>query len=286
MRGRSGSGSAYTCSTSPSFTPAAGDRIQFKADVASTGSATLAVNGASAATFKKWGATSNIVAGDLQAGHWVSVIYDGTYWQLEGQLGTTNIQSGTVLPSGVTATTQAVADTSTDVATDAYVTGFVKSSMTKQITSADVSCGTGGTISSCTSAQTITGLTFTLPSVSATWSFECNLVVGEATAATANEWLIQTATNGATNLTAFVDMHTASGTVITLATTDQASTTTAVEIGGATWTLGATGTKMPAHIYGTVEGASASGTTLNFMVLDPTIGDLLTIYRGSWCRVW
>jgi hypothetical protein len=86
----SGSGTAYTCSTSPTFTPATGDHIQFKADVANTGSATLAVNGAAAATFKKWGAAGNLIANDLLAGHWISATFDGTYWQLEGQLGNAN----------------------------------------------------------------------------------------------------------------------------------------------------------------------------------------------------
>jgi hypothetical protein len=86
----SGSGTAYTCSTTPTFTPATGDHIQFKADVANTGSATLAVNGATAATFKKWGGSGNLIANDLLAGHWISATFDGTYWQLEGQLGNAN----------------------------------------------------------------------------------------------------------------------------------------------------------------------------------------------------
>jgi hypothetical protein len=86
----SGSGTAYTCSTAPTFTPASGDHIQFKADVANTGAATLAVNGQTAASIKKWGASSTLVANDLLAGHWISATYDGTYWQLEGQLGNAN----------------------------------------------------------------------------------------------------------------------------------------------------------------------------------------------------
>ncbi|MGA3160799.1 MAG: hypothetical protein ABSC77_06240 [Terracidiphilus sp.] len=86
----SGSGTAYTCSTSPTFTPATGDHIQFKADVVNTGSATLAVNGAAAATIKKWGGSGNLIANDILAGHWISATFDGTYWQLEGQLGNAN----------------------------------------------------------------------------------------------------------------------------------------------------------------------------------------------------
>jgi len=83
----SGSATAYTCATTPTFTPAVGDHIQFEADVANTGTATLAVNGAAAATIHKQGGSVVIVANDLLAGHWISATFDGTYWQLEGQLG-------------------------------------------------------------------------------------------------------------------------------------------------------------------------------------------------------
>jgi hypothetical protein len=86
----SGSGTTYTCSTSPAFTPAVGDHIQFKADVANTGSATLSVNGGTASIVKKWGGSGNLIANDLLAGHWVSATFDGSYWQLEGQLGNAN----------------------------------------------------------------------------------------------------------------------------------------------------------------------------------------------------
>ena len=84
------SGNAYSCTTSPSFTPAAGDTISIDFNVANTGSATLAVNGASAATIKKWGNSSALAANDVLAGHWIAAIFDGTYWQLEGQLGNAN----------------------------------------------------------------------------------------------------------------------------------------------------------------------------------------------------
>ncbi|MGA3132543.1 MAG: hypothetical protein ABSD59_17200 [Terracidiphilus sp.] len=84
------SGNAYTCTTSPSFTPAAGDTIAIDFNAANTGSATLAVNGAAAATIKKWGNSSNLAANDVLSGHWISATFDGTYWQLEGQLGNAN----------------------------------------------------------------------------------------------------------------------------------------------------------------------------------------------------
>lgn len=106
----SNSHTAYTCTTTPTFTPAAGDHIQFEADVANTGSATLSVNGQTAATIHKQGGSQNIVANDLLAGHWISATYDGTYWQLEGQLG--NAASGSV--SSVFGRTGAVVATQND----------------------------------------------------------------------------------------------------------------------------------------------------------------------------
>jgi len=84
------SGNAYSCSTSPTFTPAAGDTISIDFNAANTGTATLAVNGAAAATIKKWGNSSSLAANDVLAGHWISATYDGTNWQLEGQLGNAN----------------------------------------------------------------------------------------------------------------------------------------------------------------------------------------------------
>ncbi len=93
------SGNAYTCTTSPSFTPAAGDTISVDFNAANTGSATLAVNGASAATIKKWGNSSTLAANDVLAGHWIAATFDGSSWQLEGQLGNANAPSLTTSAS-------------------------------------------------------------------------------------------------------------------------------------------------------------------------------------------
>jgi len=84
----SGSGSAYTCSTSPTFVPAEGDYIWFKADLASTGTATLKVNGqAGTPNIHKVGGTVNIVANDLRALQWTLMLFDGSAWDMQGQLG-------------------------------------------------------------------------------------------------------------------------------------------------------------------------------------------------------
>jgi hypothetical protein len=116
------SGNAYTCTTSPSFTPAAGDSILISFNAANTGSATLAVNGASAATIRKWGNSNTLAANDVLAGHWISATFDGTYWQLEGQLGNANANqvngasvpvSATVLSSNASSQLTAATTTGT-----------------------------------------------------------------------------------------------------------------------------------------------------------------------------
>src|SRR5579859_5490774 len=119
----SGSGTAYTCTTSPSFTPADGDYILFEADVANTGSATLAVNGATAATIKKQGGGTNLVANDMLAGQDVLIIFDGTFWQMQGQIGNALAPLASPTFTGTPAApTPAATDNSTTIPTTAYVT--------------------------------------------------------------------------------------------------------------------------------------------------------------------
>lgn len=165
----------------------------------------------------------------------------------------------------------------------ASTAGFIKTAQSIAVVTADVTCGTGGTLAPCTSFTTITGLSLTLPSLAANWEFECDLIVGQATAGAANQIGVQTATNGATNIAASGIAYSAAGTSTSAAITGVASTTTAQSI--ITWTPGGTGTKLPVHIAGTIEGASVSGTTLNITVLTGAAADLLTIYRGSKCWV-
>ena len=163
--------------------------------------------------------------------------------------------------------------------------GPISLGSTSSVITSDWSCGTGGTVASCTTAHTIGGLTFTLPLAVQNWSIDCNLVVGQATGATANSWNIQTATNGAVNLTANYLMATAATAMAGGAVTDVAATTT-TQVITPTWTLGGTATQMPVHIWGDIEGSSVSGTVLNIQLVAPTVADLVTIYRGSSCHIY
>ena len=117
----SGSGTAYTCTTSPSFTPADGDVIQFQADVASTGAVTLNVNSTSAAGVKKQGGTTALVANDFIIGQDTLMEFDGVNWQMQGQLGNApavgsvtgcSFTGGLISCSGSTTVASTVAGTS------------------------------------------------------------------------------------------------------------------------------------------------------------------------------
>jgi hypothetical protein len=98
------SGNAYTCSTSPSFTPVAGDQVLVNFNASnSAGTASLNVNGSGADTlYKNGGSSSALLTGDLQANHWVRATFDSNaHWQLEGQIGNVNATqvNGATIPA-------------------------------------------------------------------------------------------------------------------------------------------------------------------------------------------
>lgn len=87
-----GSSSAYTVSTSPSFVNVAtGTVVHFMANHAATGATTLDLNGTGAAPIKK-NFDQDLVADDIKNGQIVTVMFDGTNWQMLSQLG--NASSG------------------------------------------------------------------------------------------------------------------------------------------------------------------------------------------------
>lgn len=201
--------------------------------------------------------------------------------------------AATANPATVTVASSG-SDTNVNLALNAKGSGVVQASTFETMASnrvvmtADWTCGTGGTVSTCVAATIVgstgTPMTFTLPLQALSWDFDCDGVVGQATAATANTWNVITATNGATNVTASYTMLTAATATTGGATTDTASTTTTIVVGPA-WTLGGTATKMPFHLHARIEGASASGTVLSLQIAGPAVGDLVTIYRGMSCWV-
>jgi uncharacterized cupin superfamily protein len=78
----SGSATAQSCTTTPSFTPAKGDAIVYYTTTANTGALTLNVNSTSAAAVQKWEGTA-LASGDIKANVPVWMTFDGTNWQAQ-----------------------------------------------------------------------------------------------------------------------------------------------------------------------------------------------------------
>lgn len=83
-----GSANAYTATLAPAITSyVAGQIVSFKAGVDNTAASTLNVNGLGVKTIKK-NFNTDLTAGDIKNGQVVTVIYDGTTFQMISQTGT------------------------------------------------------------------------------------------------------------------------------------------------------------------------------------------------------
>lgn len=90
------SGSAYTCTMAPVPTSyvvgnpgtdgqlGSGTTILFKPNTSNTGAATLAIGALAAKAIKQTDGTTDPSAGNLAAGRWYALTYDGTAWQIIG----------------------------------------------------------------------------------------------------------------------------------------------------------------------------------------------------------
>lgn len=76
-----GSANAYAVALTPTPTIVAGSEVVFKAAHTNTGASTLAVNGGTATSITKNGATA-LASGDISAGQIITAKYDGVYWQI------------------------------------------------------------------------------------------------------------------------------------------------------------------------------------------------------------
>lgn len=78
---------SYTVTLVPAISSyATGLVVNFKVDTANTGTASLNVNGLGAKTIKK-ASDQDLVTGDIKANQVISVIYDGTNFQMQSQTG-------------------------------------------------------------------------------------------------------------------------------------------------------------------------------------------------------
>jgi hypothetical protein len=79
----SGSGTAQSCTTSPSFVPVAGSAIIYTTTSSNTGTGlTINVNSLGAKSVAKWQSTTTFVANDLRGGKRTLMVYDGTNWEM------------------------------------------------------------------------------------------------------------------------------------------------------------------------------------------------------------
>jgi hypothetical protein len=79
----SASGTAQTCTTSPSFTPAANSCVVYTSTTANSGAGlTLNVNALGAKSVAKWLGSTTLVAGDVAANSPQIACYNGTVWNL------------------------------------------------------------------------------------------------------------------------------------------------------------------------------------------------------------
>lgn len=163
-------------------------------------------------------------------------------------------------------------------------TGFVKTAQTLQVV----------TINYTTSATTlatagvVTGLNFTAPAnVASNWSFRCDLIYSQATAAAADLFGVTTAGTAPTNvlvggevLTSNVAVQVDGNAIITTAT----STTVVTATPSASGAIGTSADMFVAHLWGTVEApSSATPTQVGISIASGAGADALTVYRGSSC---
>lgn len=120
----SGSGTAQSCVTTPEFdstgtkfTPAAGDMILYKTTTTVTGDDTINVNATSAVHVRKFGGTTTLAAGDIVAGVYYPLVFDGTFWDMQ--------QSNLVMAGYTVATLPSTVATGQVTGAQAYVTDAV-----------------------------------------------------------------------------------------------------------------------------------------------------------------
>ncbi len=121
----SGSGTAQSCATAPSFTPAAGDCVSYSTTTANTGTGlTINVNSLGAKSVAKWQTTTTLAAGDIGANTVVKMCYDGTRWEADtiGNAPSSGGGGGITSINGNTAAAQIINNTDGTVSVNSTAT--------------------------------------------------------------------------------------------------------------------------------------------------------------------
>jgi hypothetical protein len=148
--GTTGNPAAYSCSIASvpaGFALTQGVTYWFKADVASGSSgATVNFNGLGAKTIVKMvgGISTALIAGDINVGQWVQVIYDGTNMQMTSEVGTS--ATGPTVVSGTTTLTPGTVVDGGYYETTFSITGVVAGEAVVPQWPADLQAGVIGTM--------------------------------------------------------------------------------------------------------------------------------------------
>lgn len=230
---------------------------------ASTAASTVAINGLAATSIIKF-TNAAIIANDITVGNPACVLYNGSTFTLINPVQSTGT-SKIVLSAGPTIS-------------NATFTGTITGSNTVRLT-ADSSGITA----------TTPGTTFlTLPTLlpSNNYSFNCELLYSQATAAVLDGLSVQAATNAATRWDAWGTMYTADPITTTVVGSQNnaanVTTTTATPIVSAT--PAAISTVYQARLSGTIQ-VGASVPTVNIAAFTGNASDAITMKAGSFCAV-
>jgi hypothetical protein len=158
-----GTTDAYVCSPSPALSAyAAGQRVMLNANTANTGAATVNISELGAVTIRRvnGGALTDLSDGDIPAGRYVELVYDGTYFQLLSGSG-----GGGMADPGSNGLVKRTALNTTAVATDGtdYVSPSGSATLTNKTFDAEA---TGNSL---TIVDTVSGMFLRGNSSSQTW---------------------------------------------------------------------------------------------------------------------
>lgn len=260
-----GSANTYTATFSPAFGAyVSGMVINVMMNVANTGASTINVNGLGAKSIVK-GVSTALASGDLPINRAVTLIYDGTNFQvqswysdvLKANLASPTFTGTPTLPTGTIATTQTAGNSTTAVATTAFVTtaNNLKANIASPTftgTPAGPSTPVGTSTTQLATSDQVTGSMNKVRFVT---------VAGSTSAALTDRVLLADASAGAltislpSNATAFTSPY---GMILTIIKTDATANTVTADANGSEVINGAL-TKVLNTQYATVTIANSGG---------------------------